>query len=79
MAENLAHNKRRKLANGTELKTKDLRLYYLVIPKHGITICIGGTKKNQKKDISILDGLSKEILEQIKKYGNLTIISEKEE
>jgi len=70
------HGKRRKikgLENAAEMRTKNLRLYYLVIKEHGITICIGGYKKSQKKDIKRLKKLSKAIYKQIDDHGRLKI------
>ncbi len=65
--------KRRKikgLDNAGEMRTKNLRLYYLVIKEHGYTICIGGSKKSQKKEIKRLKQLQKDIFEQIKNMEN---------
>lgn len=68
--------KRRKLEgieNAGEMRTKNLRLYYFVVKEHGYTICLGGYKKTQKKDIKRLKQLQKEILKQINKHGKLEI------
>ncbi len=68
--------KRRKLKgieNAAEMRSRDLRLYYLVIEEYGYTICLGGLKKNQKKDIRRLKSLKKELENQIKKDGKIEI------
>jgi putative component of toxin-antitoxin plasmid stabilization module len=58
---------------GYEIKADKLRLYYLNFEDLGLLICIGGMKKNQKKDIAQFKKLSKEISNQIKEYGQLSI------
>lgn len=68
--------KRRKIegmGNAGEMRTKNLRLYYLVVEKHGYTICLGGYKKTQKKDIKRLKQLQREILNQINEHGKIEI------
>lgn len=68
--------KRRKIEgvdNAGEMRTKNLRMYYLVVKEHGYTICLGGYKKTQKKDIKRLKKLQTEILKQIKEDGKLEI------
>ncbi len=68
--------KRRKIGgikNAAEMRSRDLRLYYLVIEEYGYTICLGGLKKNQKKDIKRLKSLKEEIENQIKKHGEIEI------
>lgn len=70
------HGKRRKICgveHAAEMRTKDLRLYYLVLYDHGITICLGGLKPGQIKNIRYLKSLQKEILTYIKENGKLEI------
>ncbi len=57
-----------------ELKTPKLRLYYLYFECENkyIVICLGGYKKNQKKDIRQFKSICKQIIEQISDYGDLT-------
>jgi len=57
----------------TEIKKGDLRSYYLAIKEHDLVICLGGYKKNQKKDITRLKSLEKQITQQIEKHGKLEI------
>lgn len=71
---NLPSRKRRKLKgfdNTTELRTNDLRLYYMKIKEDGQIICLGGYKKNQKKDLNKLKSLQKQVENQIRNYGKL--------
>ena len=73
---NLPHGKRRKirgLKKCVELISKNHRLYYIALPEHSLIICLGGTKKNQKKDINKVKSLRKQLLKQIIDYGNLEI------
>ncbi|NOX64614.1 MAG: hypothetical protein GXO85_02165 [Chlorobi bacterium] len=73
---NLPHGKRRKiegLKNCVELRSRNHRLYYIKIPEHGLIICLGGTKKNQKKDINRIKALRKLLLKQIMDHGKLKI------
>ncbi len=68
--------KRRKvegMEHAGEMRTKKLRIYYLVLPKTWYTICLGGYKKQQKKDLKRLEQLQIEIENQIKKYGAFEI------
>ena len=58
---------------GYEIKADKLRLYYLNFEDLGLLICVGGMKKNQRKDIAQFNKLSKEISNQIKEYGQLNI------
>jgi len=68
--------KRRKiggLKGAVELRSKNLRLYYLVIEKHDLIICIGGLKTTQNKDIRRLKTLKEQIENQINQNGQLKI------
>jgi len=58
-----------------ELKTKNLRLYYLVLKPYGLIICLGGQKTNQRRDIASLKSLKDKIIQHIKDYGALEFIS----
>jgi len=58
---------------GREMKSRNLRLYYLVIKELGIVVCLGANKKTQKKDLKRLDKIRKAIVEQIKKNGKPNI------
>lgn len=69
-------NKRRKIHGinkAAEIKRGDLRLYYLAIKDHDLVICLGGYKKNQRKNLARLKSLEKQITQQIEKYGKLEI------
>ena len=71
-----AHGKRRKLKGidqASEMRTRDLRLYYIILDDHGTTICMGGLKPGQKSDINKLKSLQKELINYIKENGNLEI------
>jgi len=59
--------------SAVEMKTKHLRLYYLVIKEHDLIICLGGHKKTQKKDIKRLSRLRDLIIKQINENGRLKI------
>ena len=63
---------------GREMKSRNLRLYYLLLKEAGIVVCLGANKKTQKKDIKRLNKLRKAILEQIKNNGKLNIQTKKE-
>ena len=68
--------KRRKIegvSGVTEMRSRNLRLYYLIIKEEGIIICLGGYKKTQKKDIKRLINLRALILKYIKENGRLNI------
>lgn len=72
----LPPRKKRKLggiSKAGELKTKHLRVYYIVIPEYGYTICILGYKKNQDKDIARLKTLRTSILTQIEENEGIEI------
>ncbi len=72
----LPRNKSRKIKgveSAAEMKTKHLRLYYLVIKEHDLIICVGGHKKTQKKDIKRLGRLRDLIIKQIEENGRLKI------
>lgn len=73
---NIPHGKRRVLKGidgGREMKSRNLRLYYLHLKEAGILICLGAEKKTQKKDINRLGNIRKDILQQIAKHGKLEI------
>jgi len=73
---NPPHGKRRQIIGikgAVEIKTKNLRVYYLAIKDHDLIICIGGLKTTQKKDIGRLKALKKEIDNQIEQHGKLKI------
>jgi|GEM_PF-1261168 len=68
--------KRRKLEGidgAAEMRSNDLRLYYLTLKNHGYTICFCGYKKNQKKDIRKLNNLKRKLENQILEHGKLEI------
>ena len=78
----LPHGKRRKLKgkgleNTGEFRSRDLRLYYLVLKESGYIICLGGGKKSQPKDLKRLKSLKKEILNQVSQHGQIEIIEKK--
>lgn len=70
------HKKLHTLQDTYELKTKNLRLYYLNFKSYDIILCLGGHKNAQAKDINSLTSLRKRILEQINESGDLTIIED---
>lgn len=61
------------IKGAVEIRTKNLRLYYLVIKEHDLIICIGGLKTKQKKDLRRLKTLKEEIENQIEQHGKLKI------
>ena len=62
--------------NISELKTRDLRVYILKL-ENGLTICLGGMKKNQARDIAWVRNLHKEIVKDIKSNGPLSLLTKK--
>lgn len=70
------NGKRRKIggvSGAAEMRSRNLRLYYLVIKEEGIIICLGGDKKNQKKDIRKLKNIRTLILKYKQDHGTLNI------
>lgn len=69
-----SHGKRRKLEgfdSAAEIRTKDLRLYYIVPKEQGYILCLGGHKSNQEKDLRKLTSLQKQVENQIRNHGKL--------
>lgn len=69
---NRNHLKGKDLMDCRELKTKNLRLYYLVL-NSGLVICLGGVKTKQKKDIQKLKTLKFKIIKFIQDHGEIQI------
>jgi len=69
---NRNHIKGKDLEDFRELKTKNLRLYYLVLSP-GLIICLGGIKTQQRRDIEKLKTIKVKILKYIQDYGELQI------
>jgi len=72
---NRNHIKGKGLEVCRELKTKNLRLYYLILNPYGLVICLGGQKTKQKKDIAALKTLKNKILKYKETHGGLEIVS----
>ncbi len=51
---------------GFEIKADSLRVYYLELQNECLIICMGGLKKNQKKDIDRFKRITKELQKQLK-------------
>ncbi len=69
---NRNHLKGKHLKDCRELKTQNLRLYYLVLDT-GLVICLGGVKTKQKKDLRQLETLRLKIIKHIEDHGDLQI------
>ena len=61
----------RGVKDGYEIRADTLRLYYLDVQNKRIIICLGGLKKNQKKDIDRFKRLVSYLQKELNDEGEL--------